>query len=146
REAHLHLARTPPRRDLPLERHRPLGRRGAVHATQHDHLRGVRRRGGDQETEDAEDEGPAEHRGQSTRFPAVSCAGLYRPRMPEFDWERPLADLHELRELTGGPDGARRLAWSANWRKAREWLLGKLEPLKMEVQRDATGNLWATRQ
>src|SRR5919202_460819 len=27
--------------------------------------------------------------------------------MPEFDWERPLADLHELRELTGGPDGAR---------------------------------------
>jgi N-carbamoyl-L-amino-acid hydrolase len=65
--------------------------------------------------------------------------------MPEFDWERPLADLHELRELTGGPDGARRLAWSADWRKAREWLLGKLEPLGVEVERDAAGNLWATR-
>jgi hypothetical protein len=64
--------------------------------------------------------------------------------MPEFDWERPLADLHELRELTGGPDGARRLAWSADWRKAREWLLGKLEPLGVEVERDAAGNLWAT--
>ena len=66
--------------------------------------------------------------------------------MPEFDWERPLADLHELRELTGGPDGARRLAWSADWRKAREWLLGKLEPLGVEIERDAAGNLWATRK
>src|SRR3954447_2568205 len=66
--------------------------------------------------------------------------------MPEFDWERPLADLHELRELTGGPDGARRLAWSEDWRQAREWLLGKLEPLGVEVERDAAGNLWATRK
>jgi hydantoinase/carbamoylase family amidase len=66
--------------------------------------------------------------------------------MPEFDWERPLADLHELRELTGGPDGARRLAWSEDWRRAREWLLGKLEPLGVEVERDQAGNLWATRQ
>jgi hydantoinase/carbamoylase family amidase len=66
--------------------------------------------------------------------------------MPEFDWERPLADLHELRELTGGPDGARRLAWSEDWRTAREWLLGKLEPLGVEVERDAAGNLWATRK
>ena len=46
--------------------------------------------------------------------------------MPDFDWERPLRDLHELAELTGGPDGARRLAWSEDWRTAREWLLGKL--------------------
>jgi hydantoinase/carbamoylase family amidase len=66
--------------------------------------------------------------------------------MPEFDWERPLADLHELRELTGGPDGARRLAWSEDWRRAREWLLGKLEPLGVEVERDQAGNLWATRK
>jgi N-carbamoyl-L-amino-acid hydrolase len=66
--------------------------------------------------------------------------------MPEFDWERPLADLHELRELTGGPGGARRLAWSADWRTAREWLIGKLEPLGVEIDRDAAGNLWATRR
>src|SRR3954466_14623301 len=66
--------------------------------------------------------------------------------MPEFDWERPLNDLHELRELTGGPDGARRLAWSEEWRTAREWLLGKLEPLGVEVERDVAGNLWATRK
>src|SRR3954466_10676348 len=66
--------------------------------------------------------------------------------MPEFDWERPLQDLHELRELTGGPDGARRLAGSEDWRTARQWLLGKLEPLGVEVERDVAGNLWATRK
>src|SRR4051812_39653733 len=64
--------------------------------------------------------------------------------MPDFDWERPLRDLHELADLTGGPDGARRLAWSEDWRKAREWLLGKLEATDATVERDAAGNLWAT--
>src|SRR3954447_11801234 len=63
--------------------------------------------------------------------------------MPEFDWERPLADLHELAELTGGPGGARRLAWSEDWRRAREWLLGKLEPLGVEVPRRGGGHLGA---
>jgi N-carbamoyl-L-amino-acid hydrolase len=64
--------------------------------------------------------------------------------MPDFDWERPLNDLRELAELTGGPDGARRLAWSADWRKAREWLLGKLGETDATVERDVAGNLWAT--
>src|SRR4051794_31296970 len=64
--------------------------------------------------------------------------------MPDFDWERPIRDLHELAELTGGPDGARRLAWSEDWRKAREWLLGKLAETDATVERDVAGNLWAT--
>ena len=64
--------------------------------------------------------------------------------MPDFDWERPLKDLHELAELTGGPDGARRLAWSEDWRTAREWLLGKLAETDATVERDVAGNLWAT--
>ena len=64
--------------------------------------------------------------------------------MPEFDPQRPIADLHELAELTGGEGGARRLAWSDDWAKAREWLLGKLEATGAEVERDAAGNLWAT--
>jgi hydantoinase/carbamoylase family amidase len=64
--------------------------------------------------------------------------------MPDFDWERPLQDLHELRELTGGPDGSRRLAWSEDWRGAREWLLGKLSETDATVERDVAGNLWAT--
>jgi N-carbamoyl-L-amino-acid hydrolase len=64
--------------------------------------------------------------------------------MPDFDWERPLKDLHELAELTGGPGGARRLAWSEDWRGAREWLLGKLAETDATVERDVAGNLWAT--
>src|SRR5689334_15638694 len=64
--------------------------------------------------------------------------------MPDFDWERPLRDLHELRELTGGPNGSRRLAWSEDWRGAREWLLGKLSETDATVERDVAGNLWAT--
>ncbi|HWK29909.1 MAG TPA: Zn-dependent hydrolase [Solirubrobacter sp.] len=65
--------------------------------------------------------------------------------MPDFDWERPLADLRELGELTGGPDGARRLAWTADWRAAREWLERKLATgTRGTVERDAAGNLWAT--
>ena len=64
--------------------------------------------------------------------------------MPSYDWERPLRDLKELAELTGGPDGARRLAWSEDWRTARKWLLGKLEETDATVERDVAGNLWAT--
>lgn len=64
--------------------------------------------------------------------------------MPSYDWERPLADLKELAELTGGPDGARRLAWSDDWRTAREWLLKKLDETDASVERDVAGNLWAT--
>ncbi len=64
--------------------------------------------------------------------------------MPSYDWERPLEDLKELAELTGGPGGARRLAWSEDWRTARTWLLGKLEESDATVVRDVAGNLWAT--
>ena len=59
------------------------------------------------------------------------------------DADRVLADLRELAELTGGPDGARRLAWSPDWQTARTWLRGKLDELPVTVEQDVAGNLWA---
>ncbi|MEA2410674.1 MAG: allantoate deiminase [Thermoleophilaceae bacterium] len=54
--------------------------------------------------------------------------------------ERALADLRALEELTHG----RRLAWTPEWVRAREWLLGLLAELPVEVEVDLAGNLWAT--
>jgi len=58
--------------------------------------------------------------------------------------EQAVADLRELAELTGGPDGARRLAWTEDWLRAREWLRGKLAELGTTVETDEAGNIWAT--
>lgn len=60
--------------------------------------------------------------------------------------ERVLADLRELAAASGGEHaGAKRLAWSADWSAAREWLLGKLSEIDgLSVERDEAGNLWAT--
>lgn len=59
--------------------------------------------------------------------------------------ERVLADLRELAALTGGPDGARRVCWTAEWEKAREWELSKLSRIpSCTTAIDEAGNLWAT--
>jgi hydantoinase/carbamoylase family amidase len=57
--------------------------------------------------------------------------------------DRVLEDLRELARLTGGPDGARRVCWTAEWTKAREYLLSRLRELPVEVKIDSAGNLWA---
>ena len=62
----------------------------------------------------------------------------------QVDSRRAVEELRELAELTGGPDGARRVAWSDEWAKAREWLREKLEEIDCEVETDEAGNLWAT--
>ncbi len=60
------------------------------------------------------------------------------------DADRVLADLDELHQRHGGPDGARRLAWSEDWLAAREWFAGKLDELEgLTVDRDEAGNVWA---
>ncbi len=60
-----------------------------------------------------------------------------------FDPARVLADLRTLEERTGGPDGARRLAWTDGWRDARAWLRERLAALGAPAQEDEAGNLWA---
>jgi allantoate deiminase len=63
----------------------------------------------------------------------------------QVDHRRAVEELKELAELTGGPDGARRVAWTDEWVKARDWLKGKLEEIDgVEIERDEAGNLWAT--
>jgi len=57
---------------------------------------------------------------------------------------RTVAELEELRELTGDEDGARRVAWTETWERAREWLRGKLAGTGAEETIDAAGNQWFT--
>ncbi|MDQ2867206.1 MAG: Zn-dependent hydrolase [Verrucomicrobiota bacterium] len=58
--------------------------------------------------------------------------------------KRTLAELRELRELTGDKDGAQRVAFTPAWAKARAWLRDKLAEIPAEVRQDAAGNLWGT--
>ena len=60
-----------------------------------------------------------------------------------MDADRVLADLRELARLTGGPDGARRVCWTDEWEKAREFERSRLAELPVEVSVDEAGNLWA---
>src|SRR5215216_7655725 len=63
----------------------------------------------------------------------------------DVDSRRTVDELKELADLTGGPDGARRVAWTDEWVKARDWLKGRLEEIDgVEIERDEAGNLWAT--
>jgi hydantoinase/carbamoylase family amidase len=60
------------------------------------------------------------------------------------DSRRAVEELKELDGLTGGPKGARRVAWTDEWVKARDWLKEKLDEIDCEVETDEAGNLWAT--
>src|SRR5215217_6555312 len=63
-----------------------------------------------------------------------------------IDAGRAVDELKELAELTGGPDGARRVAWTGEWGKARDWFRGKLAEIEgiTEIETDEAGNVWAT--
>jgi N-carbamoyl-L-amino-acid hydrolase len=59
-----------------------------------------------------------------------------------------IANLRELRALTGDAEGAQRVAWTPIWLKAREWFRAKLASLpalrEVEQHVDAAGNAWYT--
>ena len=57
---------------------------------------------------------------------------------------RTVAELKELRALTGDADGAQRVAFTDTWAKARGWLREKLSRLPVDTYQDEAGNLWAT--
>ncbi len=61
-----------------------------------------------------------------------------------LDPKRTVAELKELRELTGNEDGAQRVAWTETWEQAREWLREKLVETEAKEAIDAAGNQWFT--
>src|SRR5512132_4407111 len=61
-----------------------------------------------------------------------------------LDPARTVAELKELRELTGDENGAQRVAWTETWERAREWLREKLDGLPLEEEIDQAGNQWWT--
>jgi N-carbamoyl-L-amino-acid hydrolase len=58
--------------------------------------------------------------------------------------KRTVAELRELRALTGDEHGAQRVAFTPVWMATRNWLREKLAGLPVEVHTDEAGNLWAT--
>ena len=61
-----------------------------------------------------------------------------------LDPKRTIAELKELRRLTGDENGAQRVAFTPTWVKTREWFRAKLAELPVETHVDAAGNLWST--
>ncbi|MGI8460156.1 MAG: Zn-dependent hydrolase [Solirubrobacterales bacterium] len=59
---------------------------------------------------------------------------------PPVDVARVIADLRELDRRTGGPGGARRVAWSETWHEARRFLGELLAEIGLEAESDAAGN------
>ena len=63
---------------------------------------------------------------------------------PTLNPKRTVAELKELRALTGDANGAQRLAFTSRWTKSRAWLRQKLAELPVESHADAAGNFWTT--
>jgi len=61
-----------------------------------------------------------------------------------LDPARTVAELEELRELTGDENGAQRVAWTDTWEAAREWLRGKVSGTGAREEIDEAGNQWFT--
>jgi hydantoinase/carbamoylase family amidase len=61
-----------------------------------------------------------------------------------LDPKRTVAELKELRTLTGDENGAQRVAFTKTWLTARAWLREKVKGLPLEIHNDAAGNTWFT--
>ncbi len=84
---------------------------------------------------------------------AIAFSGCYsqfakamenRPMTEPLNPKRTVAELQELRRLTGDEDGAQRVAFTPIWLSARAWLRTKLADLPVEIHNDAAGNTWTT--
>ena len=57
---------------------------------------------------------------------------------------RTVAELKELRELTGDAGGAQRVAGTETWERGRAWLRDKVAPMGAGHEVDEAGNQWFT--
>jgi N-carbamoyl-L-amino-acid hydrolase len=64
--------------------------------------------------------------------------------MKALNPKRTVAELKELRSLTGDENGAQRVAFTKTWLTAREWLRERVKDLPLEIHKDAAGNTWFT--
>jgi len=74
----------------------------------------------------------------------TTLAGQLYPRRVPLDPSRTVAELDELRKLTGDENGAQRVAWTSTWETARDWLRGKVQSTGAVETIDAAGNQWFT--
>ncbi len=61
-----------------------------------------------------------------------------------LDPARTVAELKELRDLTGDVNGAQRVAWTETWQAARGWLRDKVASTGATEEIDEAGNQWFT--
>ena len=61
-----------------------------------------------------------------------------------LDPSRTVAELAELRAVTGDENGAQRVAWTETWEQARAFLRAKLEGSAAVEEIDEAGNQWFT--
>ena len=62
-----------------------------------------------------------------------------------IDAGRAIANLRQLDRLTGGPEGARRVCWTDEWVRARDFLRERLAEIDgVAAEQDEAGNLWAS--
>src|SRR5437870_4405837 len=74
---------------------------------------------------------------------SIATASPLQTRMSNsLNPSRTIAELKELRRLTGDENGAQRVAFTSTWLKARTWLREKLQGLPVEIHPDEAGNLW----
>jgi len=64
--------------------------------------------------------------------------------MSALNPRRTVAELKDLRALTGDENGAQRVAFTKTWLTARQWLRKRVEDLPLEIHNDDAGNTWFT--
>jgi N-carbamoyl-L-amino-acid hydrolase len=82
--------------------------------------------------------------GRGEKWSVVNeAAGMFHWGM-SLNPQRTIAELKELRALTGDENGAQRVAFTPMWAKTRAWLRERFAGLPVEMHTDAAGNFWAT--